>query len=689
MPRQQGTQVVNTLQRGLITEASALSFPENAFTESDNIRINLDNVIDRRKGIDLEDSYSTVTETRSSDAISTYVWENVGGDGDLIFVVTQIGAIIRFYEVTADGVLSDNRKSFTIDLGSYDLTIPDASECQYADGGGRLFVFHPNCSSFYVDYNAAGDSITVTSFNWFIRDFDGVDDSLETTERPTSLTDAHEYNLYNQGWWHPAIDDGGTRRDNAIDAYKNASPAPSDWPANSDVWWYAKNANDYLDAAYVHTQDFGNSPAPKGHFILNAFDTDRSGAHADIGTVTEKDSNNLRPSTGTFFAGRHWGSGVNYEDYTSKVYFSQIIEGTDNIGKCYQSNDPTSEINFDLLPSDGGVVDIQEAGSILKLIPYKDSILVMASNGVWSISGSEGVGFRANDFSIVQLSGSGIQNQSAVVLVEGVPYWWNLDGIWTIDQEQGVVSLTKQTIQETYNSIPPLSKKYAKGAYNKITEEIQWVYTSSSPGSVEARYNYNKILCYNVRTGAFFIFSVSNDSGTSDPSINGIVSIKNPLAASVEDNAFYYLASYLSTGSSYPTTFAREYDTAYKDWTDVPNGGSGTDYSSYLITGYTIAGEANKNFQNNFVDVYLNNDATGETEYSLFIQGLWEFTTTNTNRFSTAQQLFQYNDGHNVTSKRVKIRGNGKSLQLKFYSETGKPFELIGWSAWITGNTLP
>jgi len=36
-----------------------------------------------------------------------------------------------------------------------------------------------------------------------------------------------------------------------------------------------------------------------------------------------------------------------------------------------------------------------------------------------------------------------------------------------------------------------------------------------------------------------------------------------------------------------------------------------------------------------------------------------------------------------------RIRGQGYSLQFKFFSETGKPFTLIGWSTFDTGNNVP
>jgi len=67
--------------------------------------------------------------------------------------------------------------------------------------------------------------------------------------------------------------------------------------------------------------------------------------------------------------------------WSENIYFSQIVETTDQFGRCYQTNDPTSEDLFDLLPTDGGVIQIQGSGSVYKLFPVQMvylSFLLMA-----------------------------------------------------------------------------------------------------------------------------------------------------------------------------------------------------------------------------------------------------------------------------------------------------------------------
>lgn len=672
MPRSSGSVVVNNVAKGLITEATALTFPENAFTEGYDIVLKLDGSVIRRQGFSEETSFTTSTVTRNSYAISEYLWENVAGEGDLTFVVQQIGPTISFYEVPASGAISDNKKSFSVDLGSFDLSSPNAIGCQFASGGGRLFVFHPTCEAFYVEYDISGDIITTTQISLLIRDFEGVDDSLAVTTRPGTLTDAHEYNLYNQGWADAVYDQGGGGSGDAITVFQAAGVG---YPSNADVIFLFKDANGEFDGSQINKKYIGNTPAPKGHFILNPFLTTRSSAHANIGTVTETTAGIARAKTGAFFAGRVWYAGVDALGFNSKVYFSQIIERKEQIAFCYQLNDPTSEITFDLLASDGGVVDIQEAGSILKLFPMQDSLLVFATNGIWRIFGSDQGSFKATDYAISKLSSTGMLTGSSIVNAAGLPMWWNSSSIWVVEQNEVgdfvVKSLTEKTIQSFYDAIPVDSKKYAKGAYNPLTKVVQWVYRTTAAVTVETRYNYNACLSLDLNLAAFYPWTITTSTGDT---VNGVFSLANSITSET-GKLFYYPTSVNTSGTSYSFTYAQEHDD-YEDWGSV-------DYSSYFITGYSLYGSATKDFQTNFVTVFLNND---DDTSSLFIQGIWDFSVTNDTRFSQFQQCYRYNDGHAVTTRRMKVRGHGKCCQLKFYSEEDKPFTFIGYGLEISGN---
>jgi hypothetical protein len=232
------------------------------------------------------------------------------------------------------------------------------------------------------------------------------------------------------------------------------------YPSNADVWWAFKDETGVFDPATTADNVTLNSgPAPKGYYVLQAFNLLR-GAVSGVTGLTDV-TTSKRPKTGTFFQGRVWYAGVDATGFTENIYFSQIIERTEQFGRCFQINDPTSETLFDLLPSDGGIVRIQGCGTVHKLFSIQNGLLVFAANGVWFITGNQGIGFTANDYTVTEISKVQSISSTSFINVQGMPYWWNEEGIYTIvPGQQGlqVKSLTLQTIASEYDEIPLESK---------------------------------------------------------------------------------------------------------------------------------------------------------------------------------------------------------------------------------------
>src|SRR5258708_40334131 len=97
MAQQTSTSVENNFTKGLITESTGLNFPENAATDTDNCTYTLVGNVTRRLGIDYEANYGFLNNSRTGKAISTYKWNNAGGDGRSQLVVQQIGGTLYFY----------------------------------------------------------------------------------------------------------------------------------------------------------------------------------------------------------------------------------------------------------------------------------------------------------------------------------------------------------------------------------------------------------------------------------------------------------------------------------------------------------------------------------------------------------------------------------------------------------------
>lgn len=777
---------------GLKTEFTGLNFPENAATDTENCVYTITGDVTRRLGYDYETNFVQTTIDRTGKAISTYKWNNAGGDGLTQILVEQIGNILYFYKTSSATIaspISNQALTSTVLLTSYIPTgsanDPSTVECQYADGNGYLIVYHPYLESFFCTYSAGTvipNQITVNT-----RDFDGLVESVPDTTRLTTLSNNHKYNLQNQGWtsapvWSAtsttaiasingpatgilinsgtyaftvasgitgisngqvitavggitysapggnfgmnftvtgtvssysgttltliinggmvnasqfapqgtvfsivsntwAISTGATN--NLIDAWHTAE---ANYPSNSDVWWAYKDSTGIFNPTTKASSVVQNSsPAPKGYYILPAFIQNRSIISGITSLSLDPISTYTRPKTGAWFQGRVWYTGVDASLYDSgtntfytwseNIYFSQIVTNTTDFGSCYQANDPTSETLFGLLPSDGGVIKIQGCGSIYKLFPIQNGMLVFAANGIWFITGSQGIGFTANDYTITKISQVQSISSTSFVNVNGLPIFWNEEGIYTVEPAQQGLGLTVNpitvgTILSFYAAIPLQSKKYARGDYHPLDYTIKWIYRNTNESTVTDRYQFDTILNLNTYNKAFFPYSLA---GT--PHIHAINYIAGPGGSTSPDPAFKYVTSVANAGS-YKFTFSEESSTRYLDWYSFDS--TGTNYSSYFVTGYKIHGQALRQWQPEYINVY----SSVPSYYK--IQGIWNYAKSgNSGKYSSIQVITNDSATYGnfgIVMRRHRIRGHGTVFQFKVLSVTGQPFDISGWA---------
>jgi hypothetical protein len=701
MPRQAAFAVENSFRNGLITDATELNFPENACTSTENCVFDPDGSVYRRFGFSFEGDYATNSVPRYNSVVATYLWKNVNGDPDTSFLVKQVGSTLYFYDTNGSSV-SSGLVGDTVDLSLYETSGNpgiDTFECQFTSGNGFLFVTHPFCTPLRLEYDVDNELIIEHSLVLKIRDFDGDEnDTLDVDTRPMStyagLTDAHKYNLFNQGWLLQQLTTWDAGR--------------SDMPSNTDVMWSFKNASDVFAVSTVPSRFRGNSPAPKGHYVLTLWDQNRQNASGITG-ATNSTASFYRPSTVAFFAGRAFYSGLNYSTYVSKVYFSQIVERNEQYAFCHQLNDPTSETAFDLLPSDGGVIAIQDAGVVYKLFAIPGGLVVFASNGLWFITGSTGLGFTANDYTVIPISRVAPLSAASIVDMNGYPAFWNAEGIYIVTADKGtpkVESLTDGKIRTFFEDIPLLSKVWAKGYFNMTEGVVQWLYRSTETEDVTERYEYDRILNFNTLSGAFYIWTLPENV-----SVHGLTVLDSSSGSletvSVVDGSdtvvdadgneviafslygvtvsprFTYLVSYPS-GSGHIFTFANESDERYLDWYEYDS--TGTDYTSFFVTGYKVRGDAIRKWQSNYVNLLLKADE----ETSLYFQGIWDYALNgNTGRWSSRQLVTNDDLDYAAKMRRLKVRGHGRALQYKVTSVPETPFHIVGWAAFDTGNQKP
>lgn len=715
-----------TFVAGLNTEAGFFGFPANTWKDGVNMVPNVNGSIRKRVAIDIEAGgaiLDALTEAERNDwAFTTETWQAVGGNGDLNFAVVQIGEFIYFYQDTANA-MSATRKSFYIDLELYKASGYTGSTGAFpialTSANGRCIITSKCIDPLIVEYLPTTDDIDVTSVTIQIRDFKGMEDSLAIDARPSTLSNEHKYNLLNQGW------DNGK-----ITTYYNSA---STYPSNAQSWVYGKDSNDDFSAAVLNKQDFGTSPAPRGRYILDAFNENRATASgiAGIPNVTET----TRPSTCAFYAGRAWYSGVGGTRLLSNVYFSQVATESETYGRCYQSADPTSEIISDLVDTDGGVIPIQDCGEIISLVATGTGVLVLATNGVWQIVGTAQGGFTATGYEVNKLSNYGCISAGSVVQVNDTVVYWSYSAICQIAASNVgslVVSpLTDTTIKSLYVGIPTVAKKYASGAFNSSSRIIYWAYNNTLSSSEVFPYKKDTILALDTRIGAFYILSLPK--GDAYPAITWVTTTKEstenqlsvPVQVGTEDvfvgsvlvetivltsfaseRQFKFLTITPDGGVTFSDFLTlEEAPIKYKDWYSYDD--VGVPFDAFVLTGLNFASNGPAKMQQAlYVSTFMGATETGFTELfdpinasSCTIQGRWDFTNSSVaNKWSIAQQIYKrkrvfvpdsatFDLGYSVIISKTKIRGRGKALQLKFEAQPDYDCVLLGWSVLGYGAT--
>ena len=84
---------VNNFVKGLITEASELTFPEGASVDESNCDLRRDGTRRRRLNVEYESSHALSSFTLSnSEVVATGEWLNAGGDANRDLLVLQKGS---------------------------------------------------------------------------------------------------------------------------------------------------------------------------------------------------------------------------------------------------------------------------------------------------------------------------------------------------------------------------------------------------------------------------------------------------------------------------------------------------------------------------------------------------------------------------------------------------------------------
>jgi hypothetical protein len=498
MQRISQTPVVQ-FNKGLVTEAGELTFPEGASVDELNMTLERTGSRRRRLGIAYEANYVLPADTGVSlgTTTSVNVWKNAGAVAGLNFVVVQLGTTLHFF-TESSGSLSDQKKGFTLDLTTFARPSgfgPSTVPIQVASIQGLLIVASSECNTFKIAYDDVTDTISSETLTFRVRDFEwqgvrseytsGVDDTLVSAER--------EYDSMNAGW-------KGDKGDAALIAYTTAN---SEYPPLTLPWYGGKDSSGNFNVAEWEKIFAGTSLIANGSYIYDLYDIDRQ-TKSGVPTVPNY-TETTRFKTVVSFGGRMFYAGMSNKN-TSNIFFSRLVNQADDLGECLQTNDPTSEDISDLLDTDGGVINIPEAYNIRKLHVLGSQLLIFAENGVWSVKGIDDV-FRATGFAINKVGDAGLAYDRSFVAEEGgKPYWWSSSGIHTLSVSPEQQTLTTNnvsltTIQSFFDSISADKRSQVKAAYDSFNKRVGWFFPKNTE-VIEGK--LNRVLWLDETIPAFY-----------------------------------------------------------------------------------------------------------------------------------------------------------------------------------------
>ncbi len=548
MARQKAVDTKIQITRGFVTEFTPVGFPQEAAIDIDNCIIDTDGSVRRRPGIDLEKSFAlnlvngAVLNKGDLEtlAFNTFLWESVANSGTLNIVVVQVGLVLQFYSQI--GAVSSNLLG-EVELSTHTVDLSQAPlfPLNFAGGLGSLFVVGEHIKPLKISYD--GSTFTIVELLIEQRDFDGLEDNLRVDERPTVLDRNHYYNLLNQGWTDANINTfGGTSANLCADTAGAGLNAGSgkDFPSNSDIMTVGIVVNSSgdleFDPSFIREDFLGNTPAPKGHFILEAFNKDYDLVSDCSGMGNEITPN--RPEAIAFHQGRVFFTSPVVQNRGNGIFYSQNLLTDDRASKCFQEADPTAaEIN-DLIDTDGGFLPAPGVGQIVNMEEFGNGVVILASNGVWYLTGAElGMGFTATSLRLDKVHSSGALSAGSMVQAEGQLFYWGTEGIMQVAvDEAGTVSassISQNSIQQFYVNISATARKNAAAVYIPEQRKIYWSYRDTAKDADQTQRNANKMLILDLDIKGFYKYTIGEDSANNLPEIMGL-SLVQSIAAGVQ-----------------------------------------------------------------------------------------------------------------------------------------------------------
>lgn len=767
MPKQGTRAEVNSFVQGLITEASPLNFPQNASFDEVNFELNRNGTRNRRLGMDLEDEYVFLpsnmnASTAANLGFSSFTWYSVAGDTSNEFLVNQIGNQLHIFDNSVSNLTEEGL------IGVVDIPFSEFTRYSMASVDGKLVVAAGEETVAVITYNKDTNQFIQTTKRLLVRDLWGVQETIQkyeddqTYRGPFSIN--HVYNLQNQSWGIPRRRAAGDL-DDALSA-SNYREVDGLYPSNSEVVWTGLQFQPIVGTAAPYERIFSNLYAErfgaeilasKGYYIIDLLKRGTSRVEAsqanyvkypqiEVGnrvTVLPKDTTPGGASVLCEFAGRVFFGGfdgaIDGGDERSPVLanyitFSTLVRNITDINKCYQEGDPTSREGSDIVDTDGGFIRISGAKKIVALRNIGTHIVVLADNGIWTVTGGNNYAFAATSYKVDKLSAFGCISEASVVVEGGRVFFWSEDGIYVVAKDQygdlKVNNITSTTIQTFYELIPNTVKENAVGIYDLYSKKVRWLYKDNDLFTSESD---TKELILDTTINAFYKFKVYNHGGNGQEVMSMFVSAPflkgstfeplfvgaNPVVVNTDIvgqttvikstglQSVKYMVIRQEDNGKLSYSFSSYTNPSFRDWGSID--GIGVDAFAYMITGAQTAGDSGVAKQIPYLTMhfYRTEDGVGADgvplkQSSCFLRSQWDWSNSPaSSKWGKLMQVYrqrqavfttglddEYDTGFETVVSKSKLRGRGKAFSIYMETEPYKDCRVIGWNVTLNGNAI-
>lgn len=708
MTKQVQRSEIQGFSKGLITDLNPLNSQLDTTVSESNFELLKDGTRSRRLGLDAEAGY-TLFDTGQNftslqlSAVGSFLWKGVGGEPSTEFFVSQLGNVLRFFEIES-GVQGQTQLR-----GTLTLPVANNANLSFASIQGFLGIVTGTPNVLLVEFNPATQLFKLSSYRIRIRDFFGIEETLNTRFENDKLYKGplnwqHYYNLYNQGWaiprkpWWPV---NGALTD-SVYLGSNSNPAARS-PSNSDKVWTGMTQKPISDTSRESYEAFdyrqfeavtgADSYVSRGFFIIDAFNRGSSRYEQWVnhrnkypqtggiigGMNPPNDTTTGGPTSIAAHSGRLFYSGCRggvitgdkrSPNYSNYVFFTQLVRSQQDFEKCYQEGDPTSRESNDLVDTDGGFITISDAINIHTMYSIADKLFLIAENGVWTVSGGSGYGFSATNYLVERVSNYGGIPGKSFVESNGVGFFWGYDGIYTITKSQlgdwTVDNITKKGIDKFYKAIDARAMTTSQGFEDKARNQVRWVYTEGElfgdgqtkelildlnfqafvPFSISRHPTNAAYLVTGVQVGDMSIRYLQGEVYAAEDEVivqNDEVDASEILSVSQDSNV-KYLAVF-NTGGSLKLAFTEYRNIEFEDWEFT---GSPVDAPAHMETNAFTGGDFAIKKQVPYLTM-----AFAETEKTLlgdFLlqpsscigQFMWDFShMARSNKWTREMQLYR------------------------------------------------